>query len=72
VIDNGDGIANADLLEVKKPFWRASMSRSNPQGAGLGLSIVDKIAQWHGAKFELLNHAEGGLHARIIFSVINP
>ncbi|MGK0442641.1 MAG: two-component system osmolarity sensor histidine kinase EnvZ [Pseudohongiellaceae bacterium] len=72
VIDNGDGIANADLLEVKKPFWRASMSRSNPQGAGLGLSIVDKIAQWHGAKFKLLSHAEGGLHARIIFSVINP
>lgn len=69
VKDNGSGIDSNDLEEIKKPFRRASLSRSNPDGAGLGLSIVEQIAQWHNASFELLPNEGGGLHAKITFQV---
>jgi two-component system sensor histidine kinase BaeS len=49
VVDDGTGIAAADLPHVFDRFWRADRSRSRATGgSGLGLAIVRQIAQAHG------------------------
>ena len=45
VLDNGPGLAPADLPHLFERFWRAS---ELPGGCGLGLSIVDEIVKRHG------------------------
>lgn len=47
VSDNGIGIAPDQLPQVWKRFWQADPARSGG-GAGLGLSMVQWIAQAHG------------------------
>ncbi|HTK15831.1 MAG TPA: ATP-binding protein, partial [Acidimicrobiia bacterium] len=46
VLDRGAGIAPADLPHVFDRFYRATTARTLP-GSGLGLSIVEQIAQMH-------------------------
>ncbi|MCM8812411.1 MAG: PAS domain S-box protein, partial [Candidatus Omnitrophica bacterium] len=56
VQDTGCGIAAEDLDALFIPFKRvgsASVRRKNPQGAGLGLSIVKEIAQLHRGTVEV-------------------
>src|SRR4051794_16853732 len=48
VADRGPGIDDADRGKVFGRFYRADNVRSRP-GSGLGLSIVDQIAEGHGA-----------------------
>jgi two-component system sensor histidine kinase BaeS len=49
VVDDGTGIAEADLPHVFDRFWRADRSRSRATGgSGLGLAIVRQIAEAHG------------------------
>ena len=49
VLDDGTGIAPADLPHVFDRFWRADRSRSRETGgSGLGLAIVRQIAEAHG------------------------
>jgi signal transduction histidine kinase len=45
VIDNGDGISEANLPHVFEPFFT---TRDVGQGTGLGLSIVHGIIAEHG------------------------
>jgi len=51
--DDGKGIADADRENVLKPFIRGGAQSSSKKtatgGYGLGLAIVSRIAQWHGA-----------------------
>lgn len=47
VEDNGPGIAAAERERIFEPFYRAL--GSNVDGSGLGLPIVQEIAQRHGA-----------------------
>lgn len=66
VTDDGPGIPPADRPLVRQRFMR--LDRAQPPGAGLGLAIVDEIAQAHGATFDLLDgHAPCGLQAVIRF-----
>ena len=53
VSDTGTGIALADQKRIFQRFARAANSRRSSNGAGLGLSIVQAIAQSHGGKIEL-------------------
>ena len=46
VEDNGPGVNEAELSHLFERFYRAS---EKPGGAGLGLAIVQEIAQRHGA-----------------------
>ena len=67
VTDSGCGIQDADLKRIFQRFARAEPHRSRPSGGlGLGLAIVQAIAEahhgsvrvqstfGHGAKFEVL------------------
>lgn len=58
VSDSGPGIP-ADLRErVFERFFRGDASRSTP-GSGLGLSLVQAVAQFHGARIEMADKAPG-------------
>jgi two-component system sensor histidine kinase QseC len=66
ISDTGPGIAENELERVLQRFYRVA---SNGQdGSGLGLSIVSRIAELHGARLELTNKSSGhGLIARVIW-----
>lgn len=61
VDDQGPGIDEADRERLFERFY----SRGNPQGAGLGLTIVNTIATRLGGRITLVNRAEGGLRATL-------
>ena len=55
VIDNGRGMAKEELARITEAFYTVDKSRARKQhGAGLGLSLADRIASIHGSslKFE--------------------
>jgi two-component system osmolarity sensor histidine kinase EnvZ len=66
VLDRGPGIRPEDAERLKQPFTRGESARSNASGAGLGLAIVERIAQAHGGRLELEARPGGGLAARIV------
>lgn len=53
VRDNGVGIPAEEQEKVWQRFYRADTARSGEGGAGLGLSIVQQIAQAHGGRMTL-------------------
>ncbi len=54
VADRGRGIDSTDLPRLFDPFYRGrSAASSQVHGAGLGLSLVRKIAEAHGGKVEV-------------------
>ncbi|WP_028694447.1 ATP-binding protein [Pseudomonas cremoricolorata] len=55
VRDHGPGIANADLQHLTERFWRHSQSA----GCGLGLAIVEAIAQRCAGQLRFDNQADG-------------
>ena len=64
VCDQGAGIAEDDLARIRDRFYRPA--GQSAQGSGLGLSIVERIAELHGLKLELTNLATGGLCAKLV------
>ncbi len=69
VSDNGSGIAPELLDRVTQPFFRADKSRSRAQGhAGLGLALVNRIVELHGATLEIQSELGKGTTMRIRFS----
>ena len=71
VIDNGPGISAHERQRAKERFVRLDKSRTTP-GSGLGLALVDAIADLHRATFVLdqgiLSEFGEGLSARLVFS----
>lgn len=59
VCDNGPGIPEVDRERMKERFTRLDASRSQP-GTGLGLSLVEAVANLHGGRLELLSNAADG------------
>ncbi|MBE9607961.1 ATP-binding protein [Chitinilyticum piscinae] len=59
VIDHGRGISPETLQRLGERFYRQA-GQTQP-GSGLGLSIVRRIAELHGAELRFHNHPEGGL-----------
>ncbi len=66
VLDRGPGIAPHEVERLRQPFMRGEAARTGAGGAGLGLSIVDRIARAHRGRLELLPRAGGGLAARLM------
>ena len=69
VLDRGPGIRSTDPNSLIKPFARENVARGPQLGAGLGLSIVDRIARAHGGSLALGNRSEGGLAATVTLPV---
>jgi two-component system, OmpR family, osmolarity sensor histidine kinase EnvZ len=67
VRDYGPGVDPAKLPQLTTPFFRGDAARTAANGAGLGLSIVEKAMQRMGGAFEVANapDAEGGLVAHL-------
>lgn len=61
VEDDGPGIPEADRERIFKPFARLDNSRHRASGGyGLGLSIVQRIAEWHGGRAWVDRSSFGG------------
>lgn len=58
VIDNGDGVPLADRESIFQRFWRRSPRTAG--GAGLGLSIVEKIVKAHQGSVSVEDAPGGG------------
>ena len=58
VLDTGNGIPEADLRQVFRPYWQAK--KTAHMGAGLGLAIVRGIVEAHGGKVWAENAPGGG------------
>jgi heavy metal sensor kinase len=67
VEDNGKGISPADLPHIFERFYRADPSRSEVEGAGLGLAIAQLIANVHQASLSVESKENAGSTFRIIF-----
>lgn len=65
VSDNGPGIPQAERDAVFLRFHR--LAGQETEGSGLGLSIVARIAELHGARVSLDEGAAGGLRVRVEF-----
>ncbi|MDP2786551.1 MAG: ATP-binding protein [Pseudomonadota bacterium] len=63
VEDNGPGVPAAELPRLSERFYRGN--EVTQAGNGLGLAIVARIAQLHGARLSLENRNEGGLRAML-------
>ncbi len=65
VCDTGKGIASADYDKVLEPFFRLDSSRTTA-GNGLGLALVQAIAEYHQGKLELRANKPRGLCVRLV------
>jgi two-component system osmolarity sensor histidine kinase EnvZ len=63
VTDRGPGTTWADPNALIRPFVRENEARGTHIGAGLGLSIVDRIARDHMGTLSLANRPGGGMAA---------
>jgi len=69
VRDTGPGIPEAEREQVQQRFYR--IAGSGQDGSGLGLSIVRRIAELHGARLELRDNDTGsGLLARVLWPAV--
>lgn len=58
VADSGEGIEAAQWPRLLRPFARGSEARS-PGGCGLGLAIVQRVADLHGGELRLCPREDG-------------
>jgi signal transduction histidine kinase len=58
VSDKGPGVPAADREHIFRRFWRRDRRRQG--SAGLGLSIVSRIAEQHDARVQVADRAGGG------------
>ena len=68
VVNTGPTIPAAELERIFEPFQRLDPARTNNgRGLGLGLSIVQAIADAHEATVTTRAPADGGLHIEVSF-----
>lgn len=65
VSDTGNGIPDADMDRLRRPFTRLDTARGQANGSGLGLAIVERVVKRHGGKLQLSNRPLGGLIVEI-------
>jgi two-component system osmolarity sensor histidine kinase EnvZ len=65
IADRGAGLPEAQIPHLLRPFTRLDSARSQANGAGLGLAIVDRIVQKHEGRLEIKNREGGGLAVRV-------
>jgi signal transduction histidine kinase len=65
VQDRGPGISDEERELIFHRFWRRD--RNSQGGSGLGLSIVQRIAELHGARIEVERRVMGGAQFSLHF-----
>lgn len=68
VRDHGAGIADEDMPYIFDRFWRKD--RRKTDGAGLGLGIVQRLAQAHGGVVTVENAPDGGAVFCVTFAAL--
>lgn len=73
VEDRGRGIPAEALARITEPFYMVDKSRARAQGgAGLGLSLCQRIAQAHGGRLEFESREGVGTRASLILGGRQP
>lgn len=68
VTDHGKGIPPEEIARITEPFYRIDRSRSKLSGgSGLGLALVKRIAEAHGARLEIESALGEGTTMRLVF-----
>lgn len=69
VTDHGKGIPQEEISRITEPFYMVDRSRNKKNGdSGLGLALVARIAQVHGAQFAIHSVLGEGTTMRITFN----
>ena len=64
--DNGEGVPEAELDDIFRPFYRVSTARDRDSGgAGLGLAITESAIRQHRGTIKANNSSFGGLNITI-------
>ena len=72
VADQGVGIAQEEIGRITEPFYRTDPSRSREiGGSGLGLALVKKIADLHGARLQIDSAPGEGTRVQVEFNITN-
>jgi len=64
VLDGGPGVVEAELARLGQRFFRGRNHLE--EGSGLGLALVQRVAELHGARLRCANRASGGFKAGIV------
>lgn len=69
VKDCGGGIPPDEIAHITEPFYMVDRSRSKKSGgSGLGLALVRRIAEVHGAEMEIISTLGKGTVVKLIFA----
>jgi signal transduction histidine kinase len=68
ITDDGCGIPENELPNVKKRFFKASNA---VRGSGIGLSVVNEIVILHGGIIEILSKLGKGTTVIVSFGIVN-
>ncbi len=72
VNDQGKGIPPHEIARIAEPFYMVDRSRSKKSGgSGLGLTLVKRIAEAHGAKLQISSAIGAGTTCRLMFMPID-
>lgn len=69
--DSGPGVPETALPRLTEPFYRADPARRG-EGNGLGLAIVRRVAEAHGASLQFEHRSPSGLHVMLKFRHAEP
>jgi two-component system osmolarity sensor histidine kinase EnvZ len=68
VLDEGPGLPENQIALVTRPFYRVDSARSQADGTGLGMAIVQRLVSRHRGMLRLRNRTPGpGLEVIVEF-----
>ena len=67
VCDTGAGLAPEELTKITERFYRPADTTAT--GSGLGLSIVQRIVELHGASLSIYPNQSRGLCVKVCFKI---
>ena len=71
VSDRGCGMTREQIERAFEPFYRADKSRARAAGgAGLGLTLCQRIAQLHGGTLAI--HSAPGEGTTVVYQFVTP
>ncbi|MEM9600765.1 MAG: HAMP domain-containing sensor histidine kinase [Pseudomonadota bacterium] len=73
VKDEGPGMSEAEIARIGEPFVQGASGQStDTRGSGLGLSLVQSLAELHGGRLDVSSVKGEGTLARVILPMSGP